>query len=234
MKTKALKMLCLILAVCLLAFFSKTEGVFRQTSANPSSPVIILDAGHGGFDGGAVAKDGTVEKDINLKICLKLASLLKSSGYNVILTREADVSTDDVETDKIPSRKKSDLRNRLKLMKDFPNSVFVSIHLNKFTTAAASGAQIFYSEKEEESKILAEDIRKSIVSMLQKDNTRVNKKSTSSTYILHNATVPAVLVECGFLSNSEELKKLKNSEYQNQMAFTIFCGITKYFSKGTI
>lgn len=234
MKTKALKMLCLILAVCLLAFFSKTEGVFRQASASPSSPVIILDAGHGGFDGGAVAKDGTVEKDINLKICLKLASLLKSSGYNVILTREADVSTDDVETDKIPSRKKSDLRNRLKLMKDFPNSVFVSIHLNKFTTAAASGAQIFYSEKEEESKILAEDIRKSIVSMLQKDNTRVNKKSTSSTYILHNATVPAVLVECGFLSNSEELKKLKNSEYQNQMAFTIFCGITKYFSKGTI
>lgn len=234
MKTKALKMLCLILAVCLLAFFSKTEGVFRQTSANPSFPVIILDAGHGGFDGGAVAKDGTVEKDINLKICLKLASLLKSSGYNVILTRETDVSTDDVETDKIPSRKKSDLRNRLKLMKDFPNSVFVSIHLNKFTTAAASGAQIFYSEKEEESKILAEDIRKSIVSMLQKDNTRVNKKSTSSTYILHNATVPAVLVECGFLSNSEELKKLKNSEYQNQMAFTIFCGITKYFSKGTI
>jgi N-acetylmuramoyl-L-alanine amidase len=234
MKTKALKMLCLILAVCLLAFFGKTEGVFRQTSANPSSSVIILDAGHGGFDGGAVAKDGTVEKDINLKICLKLASLLKSSGYNVILTRETDVSTDDVETDKIPSRKKSDLRNRLKLMKDFPNSVFVSIHLNKFTTAAASGAQIFYSEKEEESKILAEDIRKSIVSMLQKDNTRVNKKSTSSTYILHNATVPAVLVECGFLSNSEELKKLKNSEYQNQMAFTIFCGITKYFSKGTI
>ena len=234
MKTKALKMLCLILAVCLLAFFGKTEGVFRQTSASPSSPVIILDAGHGGFDGGAVAKDGTVEKDINLKICLKLASLLKSSGYNVILTREADVSTDDVETDKIPSRKKSDLRNRLKLMKDFPNSVFISIHLNKFTTAAASGAQIFYSEKEEESKILAEDIRKSIVSMLQKDNTRVNKKSTSSTYILHNATVPAVLVECGFLSNSEELKKLKNSEYQNQMAFTIFCGITKYFSKGTI
>ena len=194
----------------------------------------MANSAHGGFDGGAVAKDGTVEKDINLKICLKLASLLKSSGYNVILTREADVSTDDVETDKIPSRKKSDLRNRLKLMKDFPNSVFVSIHLNKFTTAAASGAQIFYSEKEEESKILAEDIRKSIVSMLQKDNTRVNKKSTSSTYILHNATVPAVLVECGFLSNSEELKKLKNSEYQNQMAFTIFCGITKYFSKGTI
>ena len=194
----------------------------------------MANSAHGGFDGGAVAKDGTVEKDINLKICLKLASLLKSSGYNVILTREADVSTDDVETDKIPSRKKSDLRNRLKLMKDFPNSVFISIHLNKFTTAAASGAQIFYSEKEEESKILAEDIRKSIVSMLQKDNTRVNKKSTSSTYILHNATVPAVLVECGFLSNSEELKKLKNSEYQNQMAFTIFCGITKYFSKGTI
>lgn len=235
-KIKQFGILLLIVCVCVVSVLSANlKNQYTFASVNTViKPQIILDAGHGGFDGGAVANDGTVEKDINLKICLKLASLLKSSGYNVILTRESDVSTDDVETDKIPSRKKSDLRNRLKLMKDFPDSVFISIHLNKFTTASANGAQIFYSEKTEESKVLAEDIRKSIVGMLQKDNTRVNKKSTSSTYILHNATVPAVLVECGFLSNSQELEKLKNSEYQSQMAFSVFCGITEYFSKGTI
>ncbi len=194
----------------------------------------MANASHGGFDGGAVANDGTVEKDINLKICITVSEFLKSSGYEVILTRESDTSTEDNETDKIPSRKKSDLRNRLKLMNDYPNSVFISIHLNKFTTAAASGAQIFYSGKTEESKVLAENIRKSITGMLQPENTRVNKKSTSSTYILHNATVPAVLVECGFLSNPEELKMLKDTQYQKKIAFCIFCGINEYFSKGII
>ncbi len=194
----------------------------------------MVNSAHGGFDGGAVANDGTVEKDINLKICTLVSEFLKSSGYKVIMTRESDTSTEDNEAERIPSRKKSDLKNRLRLMGDFPNSVFISIHLNKFTTSAASGAQIFYSGKTEESKVLAENIRKSITNMLQPENTRVNKKSTSSTYILHNATVPAVLVECGFLSNPQELSMLKNTEYQKELAFCIFCGINEYFSKGII
>lgn len=196
-------------------------GVSRQAT-------VILDAGHGGFDGGAVAPDGTVEKEINLKIALKLKEFLKFGGYEVIMTRESDVSTDDVETDKIATRKKSDLKNRLKLMKDYPDAVFVSIHLNKFTTSAAAGSQVFYSAGREESKKLGEDIQKSIVRLLQPENSRVNKQATSSTYILYNATLPAVLVECGFLSNTAELKRLKTEEYQNKMAFSIFCGIMDY------
>jgi len=190
----------------------------------------LANSAHGGFDGGAVANDGTVEKDINLEISLILCDFLRAGGYDVILTRQSDVSTDDVETDRISTRKKSDLKNRLELMKDYEDAVFVSIHLNKFTTSAANGSQIFYSDNCEESKILGEHIQKKIVSMLQPYNTRVNKKATSSTYILYNATIPAVLVECGFLSNSAELKKLKNKEYQTQMAFCIFCGINEYFS----
>ena len=186
-------------------------------------------AGHGGFDGGAVALDGTVEKDINLEITLTLADFLRSAGYRVILTREADVSTDDVETDKIATRKKGDLKNRLELMRDYPQAVFVSIHLNKFTTSTACGAQIFYCGGTEQSQELGEAIRNKIVSLLQPENERVNKQATSSTYILYNATVPAVLVECGFISNSVELKKLKTEQYQTQMAFSIFCGITDYF-----
>lgn len=144
------------------------------------------------------------------------------------MTRDSDVSTDDVETDKIAARKKSDLKNRLKLMKDYPDAVFVSIHLNKFTTSAAAGSQVFYGTGREESKKLGEDIQKAIVRLLQPENTRVNKKATSSTYILYIATLPAVLVECGFLINTAELKRLKTEEYQNKMAFSIFCGIMDY------
>ena len=117
-------------------------------------------------------------------------------------------------------------------MKDNPQAVFVSIHLNKFTTSAANGSQVFYGAERKESKVLGDCIQKSIVRLLQPENTRVNKQATSSTYLLYNATVPAVLVECGFLSNSAELKRLKDEEYQKKMAFSIFCGITSFYSEG--
>ena len=188
----------------------------------------MANSAHGGFDGGAVASDGTVEKNINLEITLTLASFLRQSGFRVILTREADVSTDDVETEKIPTRKKSDLKNRLNLMKDYKDAIFVSVHLNKFTTSAASGSQVFYS-KVDGSKELGDSIQKSIVKLLQPDNTRVNKQATSSTYLLYHATIPTVLVECGFLSNKAELERLKDKDYQNKMAFSIYCGILEYF-----
>ncbi len=188
----------------------------------------MANSAHGGFDGGAVASDGTVEKNINLEITLTLASFLRQSGFKVILTREADVSTDDVETEKIPTRKKSDLKNRLNLMKDYKDAVFVSVHLNKFTTSAASGSQVFYS-KVDGSKELGDSIQKSIINLLQPDNTRVNKQATSSTYLLYHATIPTVLVECGFLSNKAELERLKDKDYQNKMAFSIYCGMLEYF-----
>lgn len=157
--------------------------------------------------------------------------MLKSAGYKVILTRETDVSTDDVETDAIAIRKRSDLQNRLNLMKDYPDGVFVSIHLNKFTTSSARGSQVFYNGKISDSKVLGECIQSNIIKLLQPENTRVNKQATKSTYILYNATIPAVLVECGFLSNKAELELLKDTEYQKKMAFCCFSGIMDYFSK---
>ena len=177
-----------------------------------------------------MASDGTVEKDINLNISLTLAKLLKQNGFRVIMTREADVSTEDTESSQIASKKKSDLRNRLNLMRDNPDAVFVSIHLNKFTTSSAVGSQVFYS-RSEQSRILGEKIQGAIVNLIQPENTRVNKQATSSTYLLYNATVPAVLVECGFLSNAQELEKLKRPDYQNKMAFGIYCGIAEYFKE---
>lgn len=222
----------LAVVLCFAVFSTFFLKKYANTSALISGdkrPIVILDAGHGGFDGGAVAPDGTVEKNINLKIAVMLRDLLVQSGFRVIMTRESDVSTDDVETEKIATRKKSDLKNRLKLMDDYPEAVFVSIHLNKFTTSAANGSQVFYNASINDSKKLGDDIQKSIVKLLQPENLRINKPATSSTYILYNATVPAVLVECGFLSNTEELKRLKTEEYQNKIAFCIYCGIMDYY-----
>ncbi len=175
-----------------------------------------------------MAPDGTVEKNINLNISLTISKLLKQNGFCVIMTRQADVSTEDTEANEIASKKRSDLKNRLELMNDYPDAVFVSIHLNKFTTSAAFGSQVFYSDNEN-AKALGDCIQRSIVALVQHDNVRVNKKATGSTYLLHKATIPAVLVECGFLSNREELLKLKDKAYQNKMAFSIYCGIMEYF-----
>lgn len=226
-----LPQLVIVLVLCLIS----SVGIITEktVSVNSGSVInrrtIILDAGHGGFDGGAVASDGTVEKDINLKIALNLEKMLKFYGYDVIMTRNEDVGTDSTESQKISYRKKSDLKNRLALMEKHPDSVYLSVHLNKFTTTTASGAQVFYSKNLDESKTMAYCVQNAIVSMLQPTNTRVIKQGTSSTYLLHNASVPTIIVECGFLSNTAELKKLKSTEYQSQLAFCIYSGIIDYF-----
>ncbi len=191
----------------------------------------MANSAHGGFDRGAVAPDGTSEKDINLKIASTLSKLLETSGKQVIMTRSTDTGTEDNSADAIAKRKVSDLQNRLKLINTYENSVFVSIHLNKFTTTSAKGTQVFYSKNHPESAKLGQSIQSSVVSLLQKENTRVIKQATSSTYLLHKAQIPAVIVECGFLSNKEELEKLKNDEYQKQMAFSIYCGVLKYLEQ---
>ncbi len=184
---------------------------------------VILDAGHGGFDGGASAGD-VLEKDINLKIALFLADHLKLSGYDVILTREDDSATND-EGDRIRSKKISDMKNRLALMKSYPDAFFVSIHLNKYSNSQPKGTQVFYSQKTTESKLLAQSIQQTVKELLQSDNHRDIKPATRDTYLLYNAPIPAVIVECGFLSNPAELALLKTEEYQKKMAFAVYCGI---------
>ena len=144
------------------------------------------------------------------------------------MTRDTDTGTEDDESQTIAKRKKSDLSNRLDYMKDNPDSIFVSIHLNKFTTSAANGAQVFYTKNYKEALFLAQSVQKSITKLIQPENTRVVKQGTDSTYLLKNATVPAIIVECGFLSNKSDLEKLKTDKYQSQMAFCIVCGILDY------
>lgn len=221
--------LALLVVICIIAAFGyvKTEIIEVDSTVN-LTPTIIIDAGHGGFDGGASAADGTVEKDINLKISQKAAAMLKFNGFNVIMTRDTDTGTEDDESQTIPKRKKSDLSNRLQIMKDNPDAIFVSIHLNKFTTSAANGAQVFYTKNYKEAYDLANSVQQSITTLIQPENTRVVKQGTDSTYLLKNATVPAIIVECGFLSNKAELEKLKSDDYQSQMSFAIISGIMDY------
>ncbi len=198
--------------------------VYEAASHSESiKKTVILDAGHGGFDGGASAGD-VLEKDINLKIALFLADHLRLSGYDVILTREDDSATND-EGDRIRSKKISDMKNRLVIMKSYPDAFFVSIHLNKYSDSQPKGTQVFYSQKTEESKLLAQSIQQTVKELLQSDNHREIKPATRDAYLLYNAPIPAVIVECGFLSNPAELALLKTEEYQKKMAFAVYCGI---------
>lgn len=220
----------------MICLFSFSSPAFRNVASNYdyklNKQCIIIDAGHGGFDGGAVASDGTVEKDINLSISLKLYEMLKLFGYDVIMTRTTDDATDNTESNIISERKKSDLKERLKIINNTKDGVFVSVHLNKFTTSTAIGAQVFYSPNNPKSVNLGQKIQTSVVSLIQKDNARTVKKGNKNTYLLYNAQIPAVIVECGFLSNSNELLLLKDIDYQSKMAFAIFCGIQEYFKSG--
>ena len=221
----------LLAIICLIATFGYVkEEIISVNAPIYTKPTIIVDAGHGGFDGGATASDGTIEKDINLQISQKLSELLRFYGCEVIATRDSDTGTEDDDSLAIAKRKKSDLSNRLKLMKDNPDAIYVSIHLNKFTTSAASGAQVFYTKKYKESHTLANCVQSSIKNLIQPENNRVVKQGTDSTYLLKNAAVPTIIVECGFLSNKRDLENLKNTDYQTQMAFAIVSGIMEFYN----
>ncbi len=191
-------------------------------------PVIIIDAGHGGEDGGAVGADGTNEKDINLEIALKFNEFLTVMGYQTRMVRTTDISIHNQGADTIRERKASDIRNRTAIMEEYKNCLYVSIHQNKYEDSRIWGAQTFYSPNNEASKTLAQFIQTSIASGIQPDNKRLIKESGTSIYVLYNATKPAVMVECGFVSNPNELSQLKTEEYQAKMAFSIMSGIINY------
>lgn len=190
---------------------------------NTNKKKIIIDAGHGGFDGGASVGD-ILEKDINLVIAKNLKCLISMFGYDIIMVRESDCAI-NTEGNSIRTKKISDMKNRLQIMKNYPEAEFISIHLNKYSTSEPCGLQVFYSPNNEESLILSNNIQETVRMVLQKENHRKVKKATKDTYLLYNAPIPAVIIECGFLSNPQELENLTNNEYQQKLAFACFCGI---------
>jgi N-acetylmuramoyl-L-alanine amidase len=193
------------------------------------APVIIIDAGHGGEDGGAVVQNNNFEKDINLVIAQKTNDILSLFGFNTKMVRNTDVLIYDSDSKTQRQKKNSDLRNRLKLMENFNNCLYISIHQNKYDDNRIWGAQTFYSPNDEESPILAEFIQSSIVTLIQPNNKRAITKTGTNVFVIYNATKPAIMVECGFMSNNDELLKLKDDKYQNQMSFSISNGILNYY-----
>ncbi|WZL72593.1 N-acetylmuramoyl-L-alanine amidase CwlD [Clostridiaceae bacterium 35-E11] len=202
----------------------KTLEVFHVRTLDK---VIIVDAGHGGIDGGAVGKSGIVESHINLEIALRLRKLLEQKGAIVLLTRDDDVGLYS-DTGRIRDKKNEDLRNRKKLVKESQADLFVSIHLNSFPQPQYYGAQTFYPKDSDESKVLAEMIQEELVRVLNNGNHRVSKQK-NDVYLLKSCIIPSVLVECGFLSNAKEENLLKNPTYQEKVAWAIYIGIVRYF-----
>lgn len=191
---------------------------------------VIIDAGHGGPDGGTSADDGTLEKNLNLQIAIKLNESLSSMGIKTVMIRTEDISVHDASANTIRQKKVSDLKNRLKIINETDNSIFVSIHQNHFSDSRYSGTQVFYSKNNPQSSVLADCIRQSVISDLQKENTRETKPSGTDIYLLYHAESPAVMVECGFLSNINESKNLKNENYQKELAFVLALGISDYLN----
>ena len=229
---KKLVILCFIVSFCFI-FSISYNGVFDNISSEnkltTKNPTIIIDAGHGGFDGGASTDDGVSEKGINLDIALYLKEYLNLFGFNVVMTRETDTSTESEGLTTIRSKKSSDLHNRMSLMEKTDNAIFVSIHQNHFSSSKYKDAQVFYSPQfSEQSSLLAESIQESIVYYLQKDNKRQIKPCGTSVYLIYKAVKPAVLVECGFLSNPDDSENLQNEIYQRKMALCIAIGILNY------
>lgn len=220
----------IILSAMLYLTFMANFSAAEASSMPITQKTVIVDAGHGGDDGGAIGIDGTVEKDINLDIALKLEKILKFYGFNVIMTRTQDVMTCDDGLDSLRKRKISDIHNRFELMRKNPDAIFISVHQNKFEDSSQHGTQVFYSGNDERSKELAEAIQTSVTLTLQRKNDRVVKKSGSGIYLLYHAKIPAVLIECGFISNSDEVKKLKDESYRMKLAILIADGLLKYLS----
>lgn len=197
---------------------STLQNVIKQFEMRNT---VVIDAGHGGKDGGTIGIDGSCEKAINLSIALDLYDFLAVSGIIVDLTRNGDYELYNAGE----KRNKSDLYNRLDYINSKSNAVLISIHQNHFENENEWGTQIWYSENDEKSKILADKILFSIKQNLQQDNKRENKPSGDDYYLLYKASVPSVMIECGFMSNTEENKKLQDIEYQKDFAFSILCGI---------
>lgn len=216
------------LAVALVATYMGSAAA-KTAATNTDAPTrtIVIDAGHGGIDGGAVADDGTLEKDLNLALAKSVERVLLSLGAKVVMTRTEDVMYAEPSS---THKKLDDLTHRIGTVESAGECVFVSIHMNKFPVQKYSGLQVYYSKNNEESKLLADAIQGVAAAYVQKDNTRKTKAAGDEIYLLSKLTCPAVLVECGFLSNSDELALLKTEEYRNKLAAVIAITVMEYIN----
>lgn len=224
---------CIFLALAILVYELNTKYNLSKTAvkanATPiTNKVVVLDAGHGLPDEGAVGFTGTTEQAINLSIVLKLQKLIEQSGAKVILTRSDENGIYSLDSNSIRSKKISDIKNREKIIDESNADICVSIHLNKYTVSKYSGWQTFYQASNEKSKKLSEFIQAELNNNMDEENNRV-PMAIKGVYLMEHIDIPGVIVECGFISNPKEEQKLKEDSHQSKLAWGIYAGIQQYF-----
>lgn len=232
MKVKRHLLEMVMTVIMLLSIFTNVNYILAKdrtvTTRSSDKRVVLIDAGHGGVDPGKVVTHRgkeICEKDINLLIASKLASLLSERGYTVYMTRDTDGGL-YAEADK--NKKKTDMVKRVQKASEVDADVMISIHANSFKSGEASGAQVFYYKGSNEGEILAMNIQDSLRDM-DSSNARVHKPNDTY-YLLKKTKCPSVIVECGFLTCDTEAELLLSDEYQSKLAITIGDGIDKYFT----
>lgn len=227
-----LAVVTVICALCvgeiILARFMSPQSVETVNIAE-NKFTIVIDAGHGGIDGGAVGACGELEKDYNLSVAKKIEALCKVVGVKCVMTRSEDKLVVDESVKK--KLKMHDLKNRVEIAENAEHPIFLSIHMNNFPDKKYSGLQVWYSPNDERSSSLAAIIQVYAKTFLDESNARETKKATSSIYVLDRLQVPAVLVECGFMSNDEEREKLGSDEYQTKLAAVIFSAVCEFMEE---
>ncbi|MGN0393854.1 MAG: N-acetylmuramoyl-L-alanine amidase [Coprococcus sp.] len=208
-----------------ISYNSEMPEMSESSESTAMDFIITIDPGHGGFDPGKVSADGIKEKDINLSISLKLKQKLEDMGFIVYITRDSDTSLDDKSNG---SKKMSDLNNRILFAADNNSDLMLSIHQNSFSGTSVHGAQVFYYDTSEEGRLLAGFIQEQIRITADTDNKREIKGNTEY-LLLAKSTCTSVIVECGFLSNTDECKKLCSEEYQELLASAIADAVMKYY-----
>lgn len=217
----------LIGCLCIAHFGSGAVTVMVENAPIADRTCIVVDAGHGGIDGGATSCSGVLESQINLEIALRLNDLFHFLGYDTKMVRTTDTSI-YIEGNTIAAQKVSDLKQRVKLVNETENALLVSIHQNTFPDGRYSGAQVFYAP-DEASQTLAKELQSELISALNPGSKRRSKPS-DGIYIMQNIDAPGVLIECGFLTNPEEEAKLRDEDYQKKMVCVIGACISRFHS----
>lgn len=215
-----------IAAVYFVLYGRNEQASSGKVERDKKKICVVIDAGHGGADPGKVGINGALEKDINLEIAEKLKMFLEQEDIEVVLTRDSDMGLYD---ENATNKKVQDMKRRVEIIEASNPILTVSIHQNSYHEEYVHGAQTFYYANSEQSKILAEKIQLLLMGEIDDDNTRM-AKSNDSYYLLKKTSTPIVIVECGFLSNSEEAQKLESDTYQEKMAWAIHLGILQYIN----
>lgn len=217
-----------ILSFLIISFLGDSIiTVMAEDNMRLISPCIIIDPGHGGEDGGAISCTGDMESHYNLEISIRLNDLLTLLGYRTKMIRTEDVSVYTTGTS-IAQKKRSDLRERVRIVNECRDAILLSLHQNHFSDSRYSGAQIFFADTEG-SRALAEKMQEQFIFALNRSSNRKAKKSRGI-FLMEHIQCPGVLIECGFLSNREENAKLKTSEYQKKICCVIASSVSLYIS----